>query len=88
MPSQKKKHRQNRRRTSSSNYVWEIKKNLGTDHVLKCRKYKSGNRYCNLCIEEKLALASHSNPNELPKEMSEILNVFRHKNFGCLVNKV
>ena len=40
-----------RRRTSLSNYLWEIKKNLGTDPTLKwelekkIRKYKKWNKY-------------------------------------------
>ena len=31
----------------------------------KCWKYKAGNKYCNLCMEEKFAIASYNDPNEL-----------------------
>ena len=50
-----------RHKTSLSNYVWEVKKQFGIDLTLKwgivkrCSKYKGGgDRYCKLCMEEKL----------------------------------
>ena len=60
--------------------MWEINKNLGTDPILKweivkkCFKYKLGDKYCQLCMEEKLAIASYNNLNELLDQRSEILN--------------
>ena len=39
----------------------------------------SGDIYCNSCMEEKLALASFNNPNELIIQRSEILIVCRQK---------
>ena len=33
-----------------------------------------GDKYCNLCMEEKLALPSYKNPNELFNQRSEFLN--------------
>ena len=66
--------------------MWEITKILGTDPILKwdivkkkCRKYKSGDKYCNLRKEEKLARASDNNLNDLLNQRPEILNVCRHK---------
>ena len=53
----------------------------------KCRKYKAGNKYWRLCMEEKLAIASYNNPNELLNQRSEILNVCRLKKNGYLVDK-
>ena len=38
-----------------------------------------GNKYYNLCREEKLAIDSYNNPNELLNQRSEILNVCRYK---------
>ena len=41
-----------------------IQENLGRDLILKwemvkiCRKYKAGNKYCYLCIEEEIVIAS------------------------------
>ena len=58
-------------RTSLSNYIWKIKQTLGTDPILKwekvkkCRKFKAGYKYCDLCMEKKFAEASYNNPNEL-----------------------
>ena len=52
--------------------MWEIKENRGTESRYikigdgkKCHKYKVGDKYCNLCMEEKLGLASDYNLNEL-----------------------
>ena len=39
----------------------------------------AGDKYCNLYMEEKLAIAFYYNPNELLNQKSEILNVCRHK---------
>ena len=69
-------------------------KNLCTDPTVKlervkrCCKYKAGNKYCNLCMEEKLAEAFYNNLNELINQRSEILNVFRHENISYLVDKL
>ena len=40
---------------------------------------KLEDKYCNLCMEEKLAITSYNNPNELINQRSEMLNVCRHK---------
>ena len=45
----------------------------------KCYKYKAGDKYCNLCMEEKLAIVSYNNPNELLNQRSEIFNVCMHR---------
>ena len=75
--------------------VREIKKNLRSDPVLKweivkkvCRKYKEGDIYWQLCIEEKLAIGSYNNPKELLNQRSEILDICRHKRVGYLVGKI
>ena len=60
--------------------MWEIKKNQGLDPILKweiikkkkCKKYKAGDRYSLLCMEEKLVIASYNNPSELLNQRSEI----------------
>ena len=65
--------------------MWEIKKNLVTDPILeweivkKCRKYKTGDKYCNLCMEEKLAITSFNNTKEILYQKSEIFKDFRHE---------
>ena len=73
--------------------VWEIKKNLRTDPILKweiikkkrkkkekCHKYKVGNKHCNLFMEEKFTVNSYDNSNQLLNQRWEIRNVCRHKN--------
>ena len=45
----------------------------------KSRKYQAGYKYCLLCMEEKLAVASYNRPWELFNQRSEILNSYRHK---------
>ena len=69
--------------------MWEIFKNLGTDLTLKweiVKKKKMSNikaddEYCNLCMKEKLAIASSNNPNEL-------LNICSLKKVWLLVGRV
>ena len=39
----------------------------------KFRKYKVDDKYCLLCMENTLAIASYNNPNELLNQTSEIL---------------
>ena len=41
-----------RHRTSLFNNMREIKKNKCIDPILRYRKYKAGDKYCFLCIEE------------------------------------
>ena len=43
------------------------------------RKYKLGDKYSNLCMHEKLAIAIYNNTNKLFNQRSEIRNVYRHK---------
>ena len=49
------------------------------DSKTKCHEYKAGDKYSQLCMEEKLAIAFYSNPNELLNQRSETLNGVRHK---------
>ena len=59
------------------------------DNFKKCCKYKTDDRNCLLCMEEKLAIASHNNPNELLNQWSEMLNAYRHiKKAGSLANRM
>ena len=54
--------------------------------ILKCRKYKMGDKCYDLSMEEKLAIASYNNPNELLNQGSEIFNVCKRKKIGFLVD--
>ena len=69
----------------------QVKKNFGTDPILKweivkkCHKYKAGDKYYNLWIEEKLVITSYNIPNKLLNQRSEILNVYWHKKSWFLV---
>ena len=70
-----------------SNYVWQVKNKFGTDPILKwemvkrCSKYKAGrgDKYCKLCMEEKLTIATYDRPKELLNQRSEIFNICRQK---------
>ena len=44
----------------------------------KSQRYKTDDRYCRLCIEEKLAITSYNNFNEFLNQRSEMLNSCRH----------
>ena len=57
---------------------WEI--------VKKCRKYKTGDKYCNFCIKKKFTIDFYNNPNELLNQKSEIPNVCRQKK-GLLLGR-
>ena len=77
--------------------MWKIKKKQGIDLISKweivenkrCRKYKAGDKYCHLRMEEKLAIASYHNPNELLNQRSEIPNACSYKKKPVhLVNRI
>ena len=63
------------------------------DHLLNweiiktCRKYKAGDTFFQLCMEEKLSSISYNNPKELLDRISEILNICKHRKIVCLVGK-
>ena len=81
-------HEIDRHKTKLSNYVWEVKNKFGIDPILKweivkrCSKFKAaggGNRYCKLCMEEKLTIATYNKPKELLNQRSEIFNIRRYR---------
>ena len=84
-------HKRYRYSTALSSYVWEIKEKMGVDPIMKwevikkCRKYRAGNRTCNLCMEEKLIIADCKSKNMLNKK-SEVLNSCKHKRAWLLYN--
>ena len=45
----------------------------------KCRKYKAGDRFCQLYMEEKLNSISYNRPKELLNHKSKVLNIRKHK---------
>ena len=74
-----------RHKISLSNYICEVKTKFGIDPILKweivktCSKYKAGNRYCKLCVEIKLTIATYDKLKELLKQRSEIFDICKHK---------
>ena len=54
----------------------EIENNLGIDPILKweilrkCHEYKAYDKYYYICMEEKPAIATYNNPNELLNQKS------------------
>ena len=84
-------HEKYRYSTALSSYVRELKEKQGVDPIMKwevikkCRKYRAGNRACNLCMEEKLVIANCKSKNMLNKR-SEVLNSCRHKRAWLLYN--
>ena len=73
-------------KTSLSNYVWEVKNKFAIDPILKweivkrCCKYKLwGNRYCKLCMVEKLTIPTYDRPKKLLNQRSEVFNIYRQK---------
>ena len=84
-------HEKYRHSTTLSSYVWEVKDKKKIDPILKwevikkCRKYRAGDRYCLLCNEEKLAIASRKSRDML-NQRSEVLNSCKHKRGWLLYN--
>ena len=75
-----------RHKTNLSNYVWEVKNKFAIDPILKwdimkrCSKYKDGwGRYCKLCMEKKLTIATYNRPKKLLNQRSEVFNICRHR---------
>ena len=60
----------NQKEASNRSYI-----KIGNKKLLK---YKADDRYCRLCMEENLAIASSNNSSELLNQTSEILKAFRH----------
>ena len=50
----------------------------------KSHKYKTGDKYCQVCVEEKIAIAFYNKFNELLNQRLEILNICRHENVWLL----
>ena len=42
-------------------------------------KYKGAERYCKLCMKEKLTIATYNKPKELLNHRSEIFDICRHR---------
>lgn len=59
---------------SLSKYVWSIKQEDRMDPILKHCKYKASNKFCILCMEEKLAIATFNK-----NQSSEMLNRCWHR---------
>ena len=76
---------------STSLLLVEIKNRQGIDPILKweivkkCHKFRASNRYCIVCNEEKLSIASYNNK-DLLNQRSEVLNACRHIR-NCLLYK-
>ena len=76
-----------RHKTSLSNYVWEVKNKFGIDLISKLeieRRCKGGDRYCKLCMEEKLSIATYNKSKELLNQRSEIFNICTHWKNGLI----
>ena len=50
---------------------------MGESKKKKCCEYKAGEKYFDLCLEEKLVIIFY-NPKELLNQRSKTLNVCRH----------
>ena len=78
-------HMKYRHNTSLSNYVGKVKNKFGIDPIMKWEivkrwnRYKGKDRYCKLCMEEKLTIATYNIPKELLNQRSELFNICRHR---------
>lgn len=52
---------------------------MGNLNLFRCSKYEAGQKFCKLCIEEKLAIALYKEHNDLLNYKTEILNKCRHR---------
>ena len=70
--------------TALSTYFWETKEKEKIDPILSWSILKSVPAYnnitkrCQLCLQEKLAIISYKNPDELLNKKSEIISKCRH----------
>ena len=78
--------------TALSTYFWETKEKEKIDPILTWSILKSVPAYnnitkrCQLCLQEKLAIISYENPEDLLNKKSEILNKCRHASKFLLKN--
>ena len=75
-----------------SKRVWEIKKSLKIMSSLKwsmiktAPTYSNNSKKCQLCLQEKLEIFNHPNPNELLNKRSWLISKGRHVNKFLLSN--
>ena len=55
------------------------------NYKIKCCKYKTGDKFCQFCTEEKLSIISYK-PKELLNHRSEVLNICKHRKY-CLLGR-
>ena len=84
------KHRTYSNETELSKYVWKLKDEneqfkIAWSIERKSAPYVSGSRKCDLCITEKMVIAT-SNPVSLLNSRAEILGTCRHRNKYLLKN--
>ena len=78
--------------TALSRYVWEMKNKIKKQPQFKWKiikrapTYTTGERFCRLCMEEKLSISVNKGVHSLNKR-TEILNMCSHKT-GCLLYQV
>ena len=77
------KNKNSPRATELSNYIWKLK-SMNKEYSLKfgiksrASVYKSGSSYCQLCLREKLAIATEK-PSRLLNNRREIMTKCIHK---------
>ena len=82
------KHWKKRNVTQLSKHMWELK-NLGLEPIIKweiakrAAPYKCGSRRCDLCLTEKMVIAT-ANPTTTLNKRSELISTCRHRaKFHC-----
>jgi predicted GIY-YIG superfamily endonuclease len=83
-------HRKYEKETELSKYVWKLKDDNKT-HVIKWSiikkvNSKPSNRFCKLCLMEKLLIIKSLDNEEMLNKRSELVSKCRHKNKTLLSN--
>ena len=84
------KYESKRHATKLAEHIWKLNDNNETWNIkwsiqAKSRKYKPGDKYCGLCLEEKRTIAT-SDPKSMLNSRSEIVSKCRHRKEHKLKN--
>jgi len=78
------KHEENRHETALAKHIWTLKENHQTYSIAwsiaaHASPYKCGTRRCDLCLTEKLTIAT-ADPNTMLNSRDELISTCRHRN--------
>ena len=84
------KHEKHSKATTLSSYIWKLKNShtkydISWEILSKAAPYSCGSRRCDLCLTEKMLIAT-ADPGQLLNSRAELISKCRHRNKYLLMN--